>query len=148
MPCHSEVGTGFFTSLEVRDVLSLLHLLDNRRQDIPLAAVLRSPLVDLPEAEEVLARVRVAYRAEAMPFFKAVARYAAEREDGVSARLRYVLSTLESYRRLAHRRPLAELIWHVYVETGYLMVTPDGRYRRTDQATPAKARRQSAGSRA
>ena len=35
---------GFFASLEVRDIVSLLHVLDNRRQDIPLAAVLRSPM--------------------------------------------------------------------------------------------------------
>ena len=45
VPVHSDSGTGFFESMEVRDILSLLRLLDNQRQDVPMAAVLRSPLV-------------------------------------------------------------------------------------------------------
>ena len=35
---------GFFESQEVLDILSLLHILDNPLQDLPLLAVLRSPL--------------------------------------------------------------------------------------------------------
>ena len=120
VPCFSEIGTGFFGSLEVRDVLSLLHTLDNRRQDIPLAAVLRSPLVDLPDAEDVLARVRLMYRDRDIPFFEAVLRYVQYQDDAIAARLRYLLDQLEEWRRLAHRRPLAELIWQVYTDTGYL----------------------------
>jgi len=38
---------GFFENLEVSDLLSLLQLLDNPQQDLPLLAVLRSPLVGL-----------------------------------------------------------------------------------------------------
>lgn len=48
---------GFFTSLEVSDVLNLLRLLDNPLQDIPLAAVLRSPLVGLTMDELVTVRL-------------------------------------------------------------------------------------------
>ena len=36
---------GFYSSIEVADLINLLRLLDNPRQDIPLLAVLRSPLV-------------------------------------------------------------------------------------------------------
>ena len=120
VPCFSEIGTGFFASLEVRDILSLLAVLDNRRQDIPLAAVLRSPLVDLPEAEDVLARVRLAYPWKDVPFFEAAFRYAREKDDAIAARLRYVLDKLARWRGLAQRRPIAELLWQIYEETGYL----------------------------
>ncbi len=48
---------GFFTSLEVSDLLNLLRLLDNPLQDIPLAAVLRSPLVGLTMDELVAVRL-------------------------------------------------------------------------------------------
>lgn len=48
---------GFFSSLEVSDVLNLLRLLDNPLQDIPLAAVLRSPLVGLTMDELVAVRL-------------------------------------------------------------------------------------------
>ena len=47
---------GFYGALEVMDLLNLLHLLDNPQQDIPLLAVLRSPLVGLSVDE--LATIR------------------------------------------------------------------------------------------
>jgi ATP-dependent helicase/nuclease subunit A len=51
---------GFFESLEIRDLLDLLKLLDNPLQDVPLLAVLRSPLVGMTAAD--LAEVRLAKR--------------------------------------------------------------------------------------
>jgi ATP-dependent helicase/nuclease subunit A len=49
---------GFYDSQEVSDILSLLQLLDNPLQDLPLIAVLRSPLVGLSLAD--LGDVRLA----------------------------------------------------------------------------------------
>lgn len=60
VPAFAEISTGYFAALEVETVLSLLKVIDNPRQDIPLAAVLRSPLCGL-SAEE-LARIRLADR--------------------------------------------------------------------------------------
>jgi ATP-dependent helicase/nuclease subunit A len=54
------VRGGFYESLEVRDLLSLLQILDNPSQDLPLLAVLRSPLVGLTPDE--LAGIRLAQR--------------------------------------------------------------------------------------
>ena len=130
--CHSEVGTGFFASTEVRDVLSLLHVLDNRRQDIPLAALLRSPLVGLENAEDVMARIRLRNRGRDVPYFEAVLRYA-RREDAADAALvRGALDRVDRWRALAHRRPLAELLWTVYTDSGllaYVAGLPDGEQR-------------------
>jgi len=47
---------GFFTAIEVLDLVNLLRLLDNPLQDIPLLAVLRSPLVGLSLDELALIR--------------------------------------------------------------------------------------------
>ena len=52
--------TGFYESLEVADLLNVLRLLDNPLQDVPLLAVLRSPLVALNLDE--LATIRLATR--------------------------------------------------------------------------------------
>ena len=49
---------GFYDSLEVGDLLALLQVLDNPLQDLPLLAVLRSPLAGLTSAE--LAAIRIA----------------------------------------------------------------------------------------
>jgi ATP-dependent helicase/nuclease subunit A len=120
IPVHSESGTGYFDSMEVNDILSLLHLLDNRAQDIPLAAVLRSPIASLPEPEDSLARIRLAYPDRSIPFHQAVGKYAAEQDDELAAKLKDVLGQLDRWRTMAQRRPLAELIWEVYDSTGYL----------------------------
>jgi ATP-dependent helicase/nuclease subunit A len=49
---------GFYQSLEICDLLNLLRLLDNPLQDLPVLAVLRSPLVGLTVND--LARIRLA----------------------------------------------------------------------------------------
>jgi len=65
---------GFFASLEVSDLLNLLKLLDNPLQDVPLLAVLRSPLVGMSLDE--LAEVRASIPAK--PFWTAMARWREE----------------------------------------------------------------------
>jgi ATP-dependent helicase/nuclease subunit A len=123
IPVHSETGSGYFDSMEVSDMLALLKVLDNRRQDIPLAGVLRSPLASLPEPEDALARIRLAYPDKLdVPFHEAVMRYAFDgtHDDELAAKLRDVIAQLNRWREMAQRRPLAELIWDIYDSTGYL----------------------------
>ncbi|MGH7214563.1 MAG: UvrD-helicase domain-containing protein, partial [Tepidisphaeraceae bacterium] len=151
IPVHSEGRSGFFEASEVRDVLALLHVLDNQRQDVPLAALLRSPIAAIPHPEDALARIVLAYRADSEPappaageaplcpprgeeasraardgapepvsFHEAVVRYAREHDDELAARLRDFLSGLGEWRLMAHQRPLAEVLWHIYDTTGYL----------------------------
>ncbi|WP_434075119.1 UvrD-helicase domain-containing protein [Moorella naiadis (nom. illeg.)] len=72
IPAYADLGGGYFAATEVETILSLLRVIDNPRQDIPLAAVLRSPLVGLT-AEE-LARVRLAAPGE--DFYTAVVKTA------------------------------------------------------------------------
>lgn len=123
IPVHSESGSGYFESTEVNDVLALLALLNNGRQDVPLAAVLRSPLGGLPEPQDSLARVRLVYPgggAGGLAFHEAVSTYAAERDDELAAKLRDVLADLARWRELAQRRPLADVIRGIYEQTGYL----------------------------
>lgn len=117
---HSEGGAGFFQAVEVRDVLCLLAVLDNRRQDIPLAAVLRSPIAGIPDADDSLARIRLAYPDESVRFHDAVVRYAQEQDDELAARLRDFLALLDDWRDQANKRPVAQLLWQLYQQTGYL----------------------------
>jgi len=122
VPTHADSGSGFFESTEVRDVVALLCLLDNQRQDLELAAYLRSPLARLPNPEDAMATVRVAYRNEKrpVPFHEAVVRYAAERADPLAVRLKALLDALHDLRLRANRQPVHDTIWQVYQETGYL----------------------------
>ena len=51
IPAYSDTKTGYFSALEVCTVLDMLRVIDNPRQDIPLAAVLRSCLGRLTDEE-------------------------------------------------------------------------------------------------
>ncbi|MCF0145938.1 MAG: UvrD-helicase domain-containing protein, partial [Eubacterium sp.] len=58
IPAYAVSGRGYFLTVEVMTVLNILRICDNPLQDIPLAAVLRSPVVGLSDAE--LAQIRIA----------------------------------------------------------------------------------------
>ena len=51
IPAHAESRTGYFDTPEVETILALLSVLDNPMQDIPLAAVMRSPIGDITDRE-------------------------------------------------------------------------------------------------
>lgn len=61
IPLEMNDAQNYFQATEIRTMISLLQLIDNPYQDIPLAAVLRSPIVGLIEPE--LASIRLADRA-------------------------------------------------------------------------------------
>ncbi|NWL86874.1 MULTISPECIES: helicase-exonuclease AddAB subunit AddA [unclassified Paenibacillus] len=79
IPAAAELSQGYFQASEVDTMLSLLQVIDNPLQDIPLAAVLRSPLYGF--SEEELAEIRLA--AERGHFYEAVLS-AAQSEAGHS----------------------------------------------------------------
>src|SRR5690606_832978 len=143
VPAYAELGTGYFAALEVETMLALLTVLDNPRQDIPLAAVLRSPLAGFSPAD--LARIRAAGKAAARAggdgagragdFYDAV--LAAARADlgSLSQRLQAFLQRLDEWRTRARRGPLSELVWHILTEAGYFDYAgamPGGRQRQAN----------------
>jgi len=115
VPVYAQLSRGYFSSVEVETVLSLLRLVDNPRQDIPLAAVLRSPIVGLTPEE--LARLR--FNAPEGDFYTAVVK-ASHKDDPLGGKLRKFLHSLERWRTLARRCSLVDLIWEIYRETGYV----------------------------
>ena len=83
VPVYARARSGYLTAIEVEMVLALLRVIDNPRQDVPLAAVLRSPIVGLSAAD--LARIRLA--APGADFYTAACQLAGwdpDREEPVS----------------------------------------------------------------
>lgn len=56
IPARAQLSVGFFSSPEIQIMTSLLAVIDNPRQDIPLAAVLHSPIVGMTSEEMALIR--------------------------------------------------------------------------------------------
>lgn len=146
IPAYAELATGYFEATEVETVLSLLKIIDNPLQDIPMAAVLRSPLVGLDAGE--LAKIRLHSRRGY--YFHAVVAAANADQGDLSRKLQYLLEKLENWRTAARRGPLVDLIWSIYRETGYYDYTgglPGGGQRQANlRSLYNRARQYDAGS--
>ncbi len=111
IPLFSDTGAGYFASVEVGVVLSLLQILDNPLQDIPLAAVLRSPIGQWTET--AMATVRQADSAGTLMD-------AIRKHDGVHVGMcRSFLEQFEKWRSLSQSVSVGELLERLYGETGY-----------------------------
>jgi ATP-dependent helicase/nuclease subunit A len=99
---------GFFASLEVADLLNLLRLLDNPLQDIPLAAVLRSPLVGLTLDE--LVAIRLADRGELLWSALTRAPRSKEVEPKLQAKVAAFLEQFHHWRQLARQTSLSQTL--------------------------------------
>ncbi|MCQ2560120.1 MAG: UvrD-helicase domain-containing protein, partial [Clostridia bacterium] len=51
LPAYADRAGGYYDTVEIEVILALLQIIDNPRQDIPLAAVMRSPLFGFDEDE-------------------------------------------------------------------------------------------------
>lgn len=119
IPIYANLSTGYFEATEVSMMMSLLKIIDNPYQDIPLAAVLRSPIVALNEEE--LAMVRIHQRQGS--FYDALIAFCKnipiDKTGGLQEKLKRFLSSLEGWRKRARQGSLAELIWQLYRETKF-----------------------------
>jgi len=113
-------GQGLFDSLEVQDLVNLLTLLDNPFQDLPLLAVLRSPIAGLSADE--LAKVRIAARK--VSYWAALARWHETNrgrvDDPTFRKVDTFLSRFKQWRAMARCSSLTQRLERVLEETHYL----------------------------
>lgn len=115
IPVHAELRTGYFVAIEIQIMINMLKIIDNPYQDIPLASVLRSPIVGLDE--EQLAQIRLAE--QHAPYYVALRRYIKQTNNQTSTMIERFFMQLEQFRALAKEGALSALIWEIYRETGY-----------------------------
>ncbi|TLS37877.1 helicase-exonuclease AddAB subunit AddA [Pseudalkalibacillus caeni] len=117
IPSYAELSTGYFDATEVSVMMSLLKVIDNPYQDIPLAAVLRSPIVGL--SEEELARIRI--HDKKASYFQALKHFLAETtsDNELNQKLGKFVNVLNEWRARAREGALSDLIWQLYRETKY-----------------------------
>lgn len=132
IPVFSPETGGFFEAAEISFILSLLRVLDNPVQDIPLAAVMLSPLFGFSAGELADIRASAKERLEAgetEPLYRSVAVSADEGSKKAAA----FLKKIESLRRLSLTLSAGELVRRVCEETGFDAIVgamPDGERRR------------------
>ncbi len=134
IPVHSDAAVPFLSSQEVREMLDALRVLDNPRQDIPLAGVMRTGVLGESFTEDELVEIRAMDRSVA--FHQAVHRFGQSGPAGATQRkLSRLLATIDQYRHEAGTRPLADVVWDIYDRGGYLAHVgglPRGLHRRAN----------------
>lgn len=132
IPAFAGSKEGYFETWEVSTILDYLKVLDNLRQDIPLASVLRSPFAGLSAQE--LAAVKLKYPEQ--PFYIAVRRYGEEYpETEVGEKIKSFFVNIKRYREMMTHTAVHELLFRIMKETGYadyVAAMPGGRQRRAN----------------
>ena len=106
---EAEGGGDFFGSTEISVALSLLQIVDNPRQDVPLISVLRSPVYGF--SADRLAEIRAA--SPDTDFYAAL-----EADDGEDSRA--FLAELDDLRFGSGDMSSHQLLWHIYDRTNLL----------------------------
>lgn len=114
IPAWSDTSSSFFVTVEISTMLSLLKIIDNPIQDIPLLSVLMSPIFGFTPDD--LSEIRVADKT--VPLYFALKKQA---EFGDKKCIQF-LSEINNYRRLASTLPSDKLIQQVYDKTGYTAI--------------------------
>lgn len=149
IPAFAQSSTGYFTTLEVQTVLNCLRILDNPMQDIPLAAVMHSPVGGF--SSEEMAALKAGFVKAGSPgsvsglygaCLYGSGRCSENQEEAVSVadtplrrKTEAFLAQLDRLRRQAVYLSLHELLQHLYEDTGYYelaSVMPDGAVRRAN----------------
>lgn len=131
LPVFSDSSTSYLESVEVETILSVLKLINNPIQDIPLVVVLRSSIGQMTDNE--LITIRLTDRN--CNFYEALIKTRISCEEPLKRKIENILEKLEKWREQSEYLPLDELIWQIYLDTGYyhyVGLLPNGEMRQAN----------------
>lgn len=148
IPAYAQTKTGYFNTVEVETVLSLLAVVDNPMQDIPLAAVMKSPMVSMTDEEMawmMAAYKRAPEKGQDRGVYGAFMHWKENGGEGVDApeeavrsiggKLACLETLLEGLRRDARYLPVHQLLYRAFEAGGYydyVSAMPAGETRRAN----------------
>lgn len=137
IPAYADSSSGYFQTIEIRTMMSLLQIIDNPLQDIPMVAVLRSPIFAFTPEDLIDLRVinKNKYFYDALKdiaygeFNEDVLPKEYVLEDSLIKKAKYVMESLDKWREKSIHMPIDEFIWYLYMSTsyyGYVRAMPNG----------------------
>ena len=121
IPVYSDSSGEYLQSTEIETIMSLLRIINNPMQDIPLVTVMRSPIGNFTDNE--LIEIRMNDRNS--NFYDALTK-----TD--TPKVKKFLGLLEELREDEQYMALDEWIWNIYIKTGYMnyvSLMPNGNLR-------------------
>ena len=115
LPVFSDSSAEYLNSVEIQTIMSILKIIDNPLQDIPLVTVLRSTIGKFTDND--LIEIRLVDRN--CDFYEALLKARISAEGNLKNKIEDILSKLEKWREEQEYKTLDELIWQIYIDTGY-----------------------------
>ena len=115
MPVYSETSTEYLNSVEIQIIMSCLKIIDNPMQDIPLVTVMRSMIGGFTDND--LIEIRLADKYE--NFYESVVKSRIQVNEELRNKINSFLELINNWREESEFLALDELIWKIYMDTGY-----------------------------
>ncbi len=115
IPVFSENSQEYLDSIEIQTIMSLLKIIDNPMQDIPLVTVLRSHIGNFSDDE--LVEIRLADKYD--NFYTAMQKAKINVSKELKEKIDTFFESLEKWRKEKEYLALDEFIWKLYADTHY-----------------------------
>ena len=115
MPVYSETSTEYLNSVEIQLIMSCLKIIDNPMQDIPLVTVMRSMIGGFTDND--LIEIRLADKYE--NFYESAVKSRIQVNEELRNKIDSFLELINNWREESEFLALDELIWKIYMDTGY-----------------------------
>ncbi|EJP6473851.1 helicase-exonuclease AddAB subunit AddA [Clostridium botulinum] len=141
IPVFADTNSGYFDTTEIKTIVSLLQIIDNPLQDIPLLSVLRSPIASFTDDDLIDIRIvnkniafyecmEIIYRLYKNENLDSYYSFYVEDEDKINKIVKDMKEELKNkicsfieklnlWRKKSVHIDIDEFIWFLYVETGY-----------------------------
>ena len=115
IPVFSDSSQEYLDSIEIQTIMSLLKVIDNPMQDIPLVCVLRSYIGKFTDNELVKIRLTDSYD----NFYTCMQKAIIDVDSNLKEKIQHFFDNLDKWRKEKEYLALDELIWKIYSDTGY-----------------------------
>lgn len=115
MPVFSDSSQEYLDSIEIQTIMSLLKIIDNPIQDIPLVTVMRSNIGKFTDDE--LIQIRLADKQD--NFYICLQKAKLSVNTALKQKIESFLESISQWRKEQEYLALDELIWKIYSDTGY-----------------------------
>ncbi len=116
LPAYVDDNDGFFDTIEINTFMSMLAIIDNEKQDIPLLTVMRSEI--LAYTIDQLVEIRLGKREGS--FYHALAEYAQAGENiDLRIKCQNTFDKLKEWQQMSRILPLDELVWELMLSTDF-----------------------------
>ena len=122
IPCHTESKSGYFDTVEVRNVIEFLKVIDNPMQDIPLFGTMTSVFGGFSDEEMAVIKAFGNENGITEQFYDVVKLYSLQKDDEIAKKAAVFLEMLNGYRRKARFMPIRELLQQLFIQFNYVAV--------------------------